>query len=124
MDIHDTRRNNLRAIIDLRFGGRIIDLATAIDRQQSYVSSLLNGKPPHLKNLGEKLARKIELLLDLEPLSLDSDEFKIQDNGLTPAENLFLTSVRNAVNERAVPGHVMQTIMYLLECASAKDVSQ
>lgn len=63
-----TRRDNLQRLLEKRFDGKIADLGRAIERDDAYVWQLLNGK----RNIGERVARDIELKLDLAPGSLDS----------------------------------------------------
>lgn len=63
-----TRRDNLKLLLNQRFSGRIADLGRAIERDDAYVWQLLNGK----RNIGERVARAIELKLDLAPGALDS----------------------------------------------------
>ena len=55
-----TRRDNLKRLLEQRFGGRIADLGRAIERDDAYVWQLLHGK----RNIGERVARDIELKLD------------------------------------------------------------
>lgn len=71
MDIYEARRNNLRAIMNARFDGKMVALAAAVDRAQSYLSRCLTPNETHRKRIGEELARDIEVKLGLEPLSLD-----------------------------------------------------
>jgi len=63
-----TRRDNLKRLLDERFGGKIADLGRAIERDDAYVWQLLKGK----RNIGERVARDIEIKLDLATGSLDS----------------------------------------------------
>lgn len=64
MDVFETRRKRLRALVKDRFEESPTEFGAAIDRPQDYVSRLLSNGP-HRKNLGEKLARHIEARLDL-----------------------------------------------------------
>lgn len=73
MDIYETRRRNLRALIDARFGGRIARLADAIDRAPSYVSRCLSESGDHKKRIGEQFARDIELTVGIPLLTLDRE---------------------------------------------------
>lgn len=73
MNIHDIRRNNLRALVDSRFDGKISALATAVERQSSYLSRCLATTGPHAKTIGEKFARYIEDSLGLAPHALDAE---------------------------------------------------
>lgn len=74
MDIHDIRRANLAALIESRFSGNQSALATAIERQSSYINRcLLAPDNKHYKPIGEKFARLIESALEMKPYALDSE---------------------------------------------------
>lgn len=68
MNVYDTRRARLRALIEERFDGTQSKLAAAIDRQADYVSRCLNGK----KRIGEEFARHVERSVGLRHGWLDS----------------------------------------------------
>jgi hypothetical protein len=73
--IHDTRRENLRALIDRRFGGSQTQLAQAVGLgQPSFVSRLLTENEGTRKNIGNRLARRVEAALGLSPNWLDTPE--------------------------------------------------
>lgn len=72
MDIYEIRRENLRAIVKTRFNGKITGLAEAVDRAHSYISRCLTKNETHRKNIGEELARDIEIKLRMPPLALDA----------------------------------------------------
>lgn len=72
MDIHDIRRANLAALITTRFSGNQSALATAIDRQASYVSRCLAESGKNQKPIGEKFARHVESCLGLPHGWLDT----------------------------------------------------
>ncbi|MGF7240668.1 phage repressor protein C with HTH and peptisase S24 domain [Pseudomonas oryzihabitans] len=80
MDIYEARRTNLRAIMNARFDGKMVALAAAVDRAQSYLSRCLTPNETHRKRIGEELARDIEAKLGLEPLSLDRPKASDQSN--------------------------------------------
>lgn len=80
MDIYEARRTNLRAIMNARFDGKMVALAAAVDRAQSYLSRCLTPNETHRKRIGEELARDIEAKLGLEPLSLDRPKTSDQSN--------------------------------------------
>lgn len=71
MEIKDIRRARVRQIIDRDFGGKDADFAAKVDKQPSYISRLFTEKAEHLRNIGEKMARDIELKCGLAPGSLD-----------------------------------------------------
>lgn len=62
------RRQNLERLLKERYNGRIAELSRAIQRDDAYVWQLLKGK----RNIGERVARDIEIKLDLARGSLDS----------------------------------------------------
>ena len=72
MDIQEIRRANLAALVQTRFQGNQSSLATAVDRQASYISRCLTSSGKHAKPIGEKFARHIETCLALMPGALDS----------------------------------------------------
>lgn len=71
MDIKEIRRARVRQIIDRDFGGTDSEFAHRIGRQPSYISRIFTDKPEHRRNIGEGLARKIEIECGLEPGYLD-----------------------------------------------------
>ena len=82
MDDHTIRITNLRAIANLRFGGKQAALASHLQRQPDYISRLFRGT----KKLGADLAREFERLLELPKFALDNP------NGIQSNENLESTS--------------------------------
>lgn len=70
MDITDTRRSQLRKLIDERFHGRIARLAEAIERAPGYISRVLSGD----KGIGEVLCRDVEDRLGLPSGWLDDHQ--------------------------------------------------
>ncbi|NBF13058.1 S24 family peptidase [Pseudomonas sp. Fl4BN1] len=71
MDIREIRKRRLQQLILLRFGGVMARLAEKINRQSSYVARVLSDNSEHSRNIGEKLAREIEVACELEPGYLD-----------------------------------------------------
>lgn len=72
--IYDIRRDNLRTIIKKDFDGKQIRLATALDVRANLVSRWLAAA--HLKgakNIGDSVARKIEIKARRAPYWLDQD---------------------------------------------------
>jgi hypothetical protein len=71
--IYDIRRDNLRALIANRFGGSQTALARTVGlNQASFVSRLVTAREFTRKNIGNRLARRIEAALSLPPNSLDT----------------------------------------------------
>lgn len=83
MDIFETRRKRLRALVKERFHESPTEFGAAIDRPQDYVSRLLSNAA-HRKNLGEKLARHIEHELALPVGWLDETS---ENKGLRVSES-------------------------------------
>jgi hypothetical protein len=72
MNIYDIRRENLRIVITLRFGGSQTRFARMAGiAQPSFVSRLLSGNTKTEKHIGDRLARKIETNIGLAPQALD-----------------------------------------------------
>jgi hypothetical protein len=71
--LYDIRRDNVRQLVEARFGGSQTRLAKAVGlAQPSFVSRLLTDRSGTRKNIGHRLARRIEAALKLSPNSLDS----------------------------------------------------
>ena len=69
MDVADIRRVVLRSIISSRFNGVARQLALSISRSEGQINDMLCNPPR--KSFGEKIARSIEVALDLPPGYLD-----------------------------------------------------
>lgn len=72
MDIQDTRRRNLRTLIDTEYGGISRHLAQACGKPEGQINDMLSAPPR--KSFGEKIARQIERQLGLEALQLDRSD--------------------------------------------------
>ena len=66
--IYNARRENLRSFLDV-FDTQI-ELAEVCDLEPAYLSAVLNKR----RNMGDKVARKVELNLELLIGSLDRKE--------------------------------------------------
>ncbi|EOE3928906.1 S24 family peptidase [Pseudomonas aeruginosa] len=71
MDIYETRRANLLALIQSSYGGKFVNFADATDLSPSYVSRLFMKSDTHRRNIGEAVARRIEKFCGLEDGALD-----------------------------------------------------
>lgn len=71
MDIKDIRRYRLRKLVTFQFGGKQSAFADAIGRSPSYVARLFSDNPAHARNIGESLARQIEIACGLPTNFLD-----------------------------------------------------
>lgn len=66
----DTRRANLRTLLEERFAGKIAAMARAIQRDDAYLWQLLNPSK-NGRQVGERTARHIEKKLSLASGALD-----------------------------------------------------
>jgi phage repressor protein C with HTH and peptisase S24 domain len=85
MDIADIRRANLALLIETKTGGNATEFAAMIGRKQSYVSDLGRGE----KSFGEKIARAIEIRLELPKLWMDTphnENLELEEGPLLPAQ--------------------------------------
>lgn len=72
--IYDARQENFRTLIGEAFGGSQASAATALEMEQpSFISRLLSTNPDTRKNIGAKLARKIEMAAAKPLYWLDGD---------------------------------------------------
>lgn len=98
MDKYERRRLALQRIIDLMFGGRIVDLARQIDRDASYVSRMLyTADKAGRKRIGDDMVEHIETALSLPRGSMD---------GIVPLDRLdgeLPPDPGRAVNRPVVP---------------------
>lgn len=60
MGIYDTRRKNLRWIIDNAYGGVDANFARAMDIQPSQIARVFSQNPNNQRNIGTRLAHRIE----------------------------------------------------------------
>jgi SOS-response transcriptional repressor LexA len=77
MDISEIRRRNLRLIIDQRFAGTAAELARAIGKQPSEISRIFSSKCTHRRNVGSRLARRIEAVLGKETGWMDRPQVAV-----------------------------------------------
>lgn len=101
MDIQDIRRANLNALVRVRFGGNQSALASAVDRQASYISRCLAEPGKNSKPIGEKFARHIEQALGLMAGALDSTT-----GNDTPGRRSFLAAAGAPDLAQVVPMEV------------------
>ena len=71
MDTKDIRRARIRQIIDRDFAGIDANFAKHIGRQPSYIARIFTARTEHQRNIGEALARTIEIECHLQPGFLD-----------------------------------------------------
>lgn len=89
MQINRKRRAAVRHLIDERFEGRVADFARAIGRSPAQVWQFMNER-----NIGERLARRIERKLELPAGSLDSEPAPA--GGFSPEERELLEKYRRS----------------------------
>lgn len=97
MDISEIRRRNLRLIIEQRFKGTAAELARALGKQPSEISRIFSTKLAHRRNVGSRLARKIEQVLGEEVGWMDRHQITMQDQALTQACAPAAIQTRNRV---------------------------
>ncbi|AZM96091.1 LexA family protein [Vreelandella venusta] len=102
MDIFTKRYLNLRAVMEAR-KMKLKDLASAIDRSESQSSSFAGANPQ--KNIGERMARRIEEGLSLPPFSLDKDELQV-----TEKSNVYNFARHNDASVIADVKHVLPVV--------------
>lgn len=67
MDVSEARRENVRALAEQVGGAQ--KFADRLDRSESQISQIIGENP--VRNIGNRLARTIELAFNLEPGQLD-----------------------------------------------------
>lgn len=72
MEISDIRRIRLQQIIDEHFKGVQAAFCEKADIDSSYISRIFTAIPEHRRNIGEKIARKIEDRVGLPPGYMDT----------------------------------------------------
>lgn len=87
MNIHDIRRMRLKQLLGERYNGSSARLAEEADISPSYLSRMLaSSDSPHVRNIGEKMARSLEEKLRLPvgtlDLPLSDSHLEFTDNGL------------------------------------------
>lgn len=93
MDIFETRRTNLKRLIDDQYSGSYASFADAADTKASQISRFfMDTSNKNARNIGEKTARKIEQALNLQAGQLD------QPANLTP-ENNVVSHMDQRINE-------------------------
>ena len=113
-----SRRQNLIRLIDSRFEGNASKLGLICDRSLAQISSLTRHKEP--KPIGEKLARALEVELDLPVGWLDGEIQAGNDDALSSEDDAFLLQIRNLLRTKATPKHMMETIITVLNSAPDK----
>ena len=83
MDIHEIRRTNLRLLVREHAKGNLAQFVDLADLP-SYKALQKVTSPRALRNLGSRLARKIEVQLNLEPGWMDHDHSGTVHTGMVP----------------------------------------
>jgi SOS-response transcriptional repressor LexA len=79
MENAEIRRRNLRLIIEQRFAGKAAELARALGKQPSEISRIFSLNLTHRRNIGSRLARRIEQMLGAETGWMDRQQITLQD---------------------------------------------
>lgn len=119
MTIYDTRRKNLRNLMNDLFEGRQVELANALERSPSYISRILSthgsAASQSNRNIGEELARDIEIRLNLPRYSLDYAADQQPPVGIEEPRRAYQTHVYDSVSEehRRCVDSVANTLLQL-----------
>lgn len=103
MTIYDIRRKNLRNLMNDLFEGRQVELANALERSPSYISRILSThgstSSQSNRNIGEELARDIEMRLNLPRYSLDYAADQQRPVGIEEPRRAYQTRVYENASE-------------------------
>jgi hypothetical protein len=92
MDLKARRRAAVQRLIDDRFDGVVADFALKIERAPAQVWQFMKGD----RHIGERLARDIELKLELSEGFLDTTQDSAPEVGLSPEEADAFKRLREA----------------------------
>lgn len=84
-DVYETRYANARKLMELNGYKYVTDLINLYGATQGYLNNILGNNPS--KNIGEKAARKLEAIFNVEPYYLDKDHSQTKPRGTTPQGN-------------------------------------
>ena len=117
MDINEIRRINLQTVIDEHFNGVSRQLALALELNPSHISRLYTENENHRRNMGPKLARRIEEAANLpdgwmDQSHTDSADYKVPI--LEPHE------IKQWVDCSVAEGATMMSVGFAPECYSDK----
>lgn len=85
-NIHKIRYNNARKLMKQKGYKYVSDLVEPYGATQGYLNNILGNNPN--KNIGEKVARKLESFFEVEPYSLDKESLTDSHSNVSPAPNL------------------------------------
>lgn len=88
MDIHEIRRNNLRQLVDSIAEGNMARFGQKIGKERAQVAQYLSPTYNGGRSIGERVARSIEVELDLDVGLLD----RVPDNNSSKASQFQQTS--------------------------------
>lgn len=74
MSIYETRRNNLRALIDSKASGNMAEFGRLVGRERAQIKQYLSHDYNGGRSIGERVARDIETKLGVANGLLDADE--------------------------------------------------
>lgn len=69
--IYDSRRENLRILVNQMFAGQQATFSRALNCNQAMISRMLSGNPKCAQNMGNHIARRIEQRFKLPVNSMD-----------------------------------------------------
>src|SRR5690606_33075987 len=74
MGIYETRRNNLRLLIDQKAGGNMAEFGRAVGRERAQIKQYLSPDYNEGRSIGERVARDIEQKIGVPRGALDAEE--------------------------------------------------
>lgn len=73
MGIYETRRNNLRLLIDQKANGNMAEFGRLIGKERAQIKQYLSSDYNEGRSIGERVARDIEKKAGVAPYALDAD---------------------------------------------------
>lgn len=73
MSIYETRRNNLRLLIDKKASGNMAEFGRLVGRERAQIKQYLSPDYNEGRSIGERVARDIEEKAGVDRLSLDAE---------------------------------------------------
>lgn len=71
MDIYETRRNNLRTLIDEKANGNMAEFGRMVGKDRSQIKQYLSAEYNQGRSIGERVARDLEEMAEVPAGSLD-----------------------------------------------------
>lgn len=87
MSIYETRRNNLRLLIDKKAGGNMAEFGRLVGRERAQIKQYLSPDYNEGRSIGERVARDIEEKASVARLALDAEDSKAFQSPQVAAED-------------------------------------